>query len=132
MAKRIDTRYTPRLAFVLDLGVKTIDRNQPDPAIRAAAAGYADEDARTTKIDEDDADENDATDDDDETRGRRTWTTSWRPEVMSEDDRSTSRRSGRRPCRGSRDRADASPRQPAPVAAPIDHERIPATTLRLA
>ena len=77
VAKRIDTRYTPRLAFVLDLGVKrSIEISQilqsvlpPDPAVsestttEVAGEDWADDESAE---DDDDADDDDADVDEEE------------------------------------------------------------------
>jgi ribosome-binding factor A len=75
VAKRIDTRYTPRLAFVLDLGVKrSLEISQilqsvlpPGPAVSESIStegNLSDEDAAADW--EDDKDADDDVDDDSE------------------------------------------------------------------
>ena len=74
VAKRIDTRYTPRLAFVLDLGVKrSIEISQilqsvlpPGPAVPESISteeSLSDEDADADWEDDEDADDDDVDDD---------------------------------------------------------------------
>jgi ribosome-binding factor A len=81
VAKRIDTRYTPRLAFVLDLGVKrSIEISQilqsvlpPDPAVsestttEAAGEDWADDESAEdddVDVDEEEVDEEESSEDD--------------------------------------------------------------------
>ena len=72
VAKRIDTRYTPRLAFVLDLGVKkSIEISQILQSVLPPASAPevdADDELGAGDGDEIDADEFDADESDDETQ----------------------------------------------------------------